>query len=705
MNPKGRRVAQGTTTMCTSGTLLDVDTSVAGVKKLKACTVYPDCVPSKVERVDITVYQVSTPVFDYAAGVVTLASDFAGSTVFYTKDGSDPQVSRECGAENAATLAYNVDRPIIIDANLAGKRELRAIAVCVGSVHSEIAHIDVELEAVAMPKLKFDNKTISLKSTTPGAVVVFALNAQKRDAHTSIEISQGGKHTVTAHAKKDGMVTSADVTLELDIQQTAAPQVDCHDGVVTMDAAGSIFYQWDKAPSTPAAGGSLDVDSLEDGTLRFHPHERLVMEPGPHVIHAVAVEEGKLPSNVVTVGISLATKRAMIREVAELCPMKIPVKLVLAKDVALKKPVIATVPTPKISQVGARLEVKCANESALVIYDFKEGVPKMPEAYSGSGKGFAIDLPNPPDGDTLWFVATHAGMVPSKLESFKINLSKIKKYYEEEMSKAAKAARAALEAAEAEAAAAQEEAAAAEAAAAAEVAEAAAAAASAAAADGPPADETIEGFGFSTEPDATTVAEDEPAGFGEAAGVVDETPAAEPETSEPEAEPAAEEEAAPAVEPEPEPVAEPTAEPAAEPEPEPAPAPAPEPSAEPAAEPAEDAGDAPAKKKKKKKKKAVAGTEAADTGAANMEAVVGEVKAKITAKSVGSRCKVAIGDADCEGTIRFVGKSHEPPNKARVGVELDDKVGKNNGTWKGHTYFECPAKHGVLVPKSKVTLL
>jgi len=55
-----------------------------------------------------------------------------------------------------------------------------------------------------------------------------------------------------------------------------------------------------------------------------------------------------------------------------------------------------------------------------------------------------------------------------------------------------------------------------------------------------------------------------------------------------------------------------------------------------------------------------------------------------------------------EGTVRFVGV-HHVSGSPRVGVELSDAVGNNNGTVKGHTYFECPQKHGVLVSPHKCT--
>eukprot|EP00729_Bicosta_minor_P016960 gene16960-16888_t len=70
---------------------------------------------------------------------------------------------------------------------------------------------------------------------------------------------------------------------------------------------------------------------------------------------------------------------------------------------------------------------------------------------------------------------------------------------------------------------------------------------------------------------------------------------------------------------------------------------------------------------------------------------------------VGQRVTVQ-GYDGVKGTIRFVGK-HAVEKTRRVGVELDKPVGKSNGTVKGHVYFKCDAKHGVLVKPEKVTLV
>lgn len=53
------------------------------------------------------------------------------------------------------------------------------------------------------------------------------------------------------------------------------------------------------------------------------------------------------------------------------------------------------------------------------------------------------------------------------------------------------------------------------------------------------------------------------------------------------------------------------------------------------------------------------------------------------------------------GIIRFIG-NHVSKGMPRVGVELDEPVGKHSGMVDGHRYFKCKAKRGVLVLPKKV---
>ena len=69
---------------------------------------------------------------------------------------------------------------------------------------------------------------------------------------------------------------------------------------------------------------------------------------------------------------------------------------------------------------------------------------------------------------------------------------------------------------------------------------------------------------------------------------------------------------------------------------------------------------------------------------------------------VGKR--VAVVGYDCEGVLRFFGQHHKTA-RARCGVALDERIGRNNGTVAGHRYFTCEDGHGVLCAPHKVTVL
>ena len=78
------------------------------------------------------------------------------------------------------------------------------------------------------------------------------------------------------------------------------------------------------------------------------------------------------------------------------------------------------------------------------------------------------------------------------------------------------------------------------------------------------------------------------------------------------------------------------------------------------------------------------------------------MESSFTSESIGKR--VIVDGYDSIGTIAFVG-NHHIDNNPRIGIILDNKVGRNNGTIKGNQYFECDAGYGVLVVPYKVHLV
>ena len=63
--------------------------------------------------------------------------------------------------------------------------------------------------------------------------------------------------------------------------------------------------------------------------------------------------------------------------------------------------------------------------------------------------------------------------------------------------------------------------------------------------------------------------------------------------------------------------------------------------------------------------------------------------------------RVAVNGYGCAGTVRFVGDRHSK-GAPRIGVELDEAAGKNNGIANDHENFSCPPNRRVLLPPTRV---
>ena len=94
-------------------------------------------------------------------------------------------------------------------------------------------------------------------------------------------------------------------------------------------------------------------------------------------------------------------------------------------------------------------------------------------------------------------------------------------------------------------------------------------------------------------------------------------------------------------------------------------------------------------------------------GPSQEQARIDALEADITQRaiSVGRRCRVG-GDDTRRGVVKYVGPVKEIPNGAGpwIGVQLDEPVGKNDGSIQGTRYWgeESSMKHGVFVRPERV---
>lgn len=74
----------------------------------------------------------------------------------------------------------------------------------------------------------------------------------------------------------------------------------------------------------------------------------------------------------------------------------------------------------------------------------------------------------------------------------------------------------------------------------------------------------------------------------------------------------------------------------------------------------------------------------------------------ITESHIGQR--VQAKGYSAAGTLRYVGPVGDSTTM-RAGIELDQPVGKNDGSARGQRYFQCAPQHGIFVVLEKVELL
>lgn len=69
----------------------------------------------------------------------------------------------------------------------------------------------------------------------------------------------------------------------------------------------------------------------------------------------------------------------------------------------------------------------------------------------------------------------------------------------------------------------------------------------------------------------------------------------------------------------------------------------------------------------------------------------------------GDRCQVLVDQMLHRGTVFFVGETEFKPS-IWVGIELDEPVGKHNGSVQNKEYFKCREKHGIFLRPTMVTI-
>jgi hypothetical protein len=187
-----------------------------------------------------------TPTFSPAAGTYTIAQSVtlsdakAGTTIYYTTNGTTPSPS---------STIYNVGTPISVSAN----ETIEAIAVASGYTNSAVASAAyvINLPAAAMPTFSEGGgtytgvQTIALSDTVPGATIYYTTNGTTPTTSSSVysasnPIKVGSNETIEAIAVASGYTNSAVASAAYVINLPAAAMPTFSEGGGTYTGVQSI---------------------------------------------------------------------------------------------------------------------------------------------------------------------------------------------------------------------------------------------------------------------------------------------------------------------------------------------------------------------------------------------------------------------------------------------------------------------------------
>ena len=264
----------------------------------------------------------ATPTFLPVAGTymvtqsVTISDSTAGSSIFYTLDGSTPGT-----AVGGSTLQFNAATPISVTAS----ETINAIATAPGFATSTLATANYVISSVppaATPTFLpiagtyGGTQSVTISDSTAGSSIFYTLDGSTPGTavggstlqfNAAIPISVSASETINAIATAPGFATSAPTSASYVINGPAAtPMITPATGTYTTSqsvtisdstAGSSIFYTLDGSTPGTAVGGS---------TLQFNVATPILVT-ATETINAIATAPGFTTSAVAAAVITIQT--------------------------------------------------------------------------------------------------------------------------------------------------------------------------------------------------------------------------------------------------------------------------------------------------------------------------------------------------------------------------------------------------------------
>ncbi len=226
-------------------------------------------------ELDITNVKCIKPVLSIDGNLLTMTTLTEGATIYYTTNGSTPNVQSE-----------RYVSPIVLSHNATYK----AIAIKSGEISSDIAEIAVDWFQAELPEMVFADGKLTITCSTPGAVIHYAIGGdtptQSSPRYTQ-PIVLTDNRMVKAFAVADGFNPSDIVTYTPDMFTCTSPEIsfDGHAITIGCETDGArIYYTINGANPTEQSTRYVGTTVLD----------------GLCTVKAIAVKDEMNNSNVVT---------------------------------------------------------------------------------------------------------------------------------------------------------------------------------------------------------------------------------------------------------------------------------------------------------------------------------------------------------------------------------------------------------------------
>ncbi len=298
----------------------------ADTLNIKAFAVFAGFGDSEICQVDYTKATAAIPVSDRVDGsmipdnmAVTLTSDTAAASIYYTTDGTDP---------SAASTSYDVTGPFLLPV---GSATVKSIAINVGYFDSPLSTVTLSVEAQAeVPSISAasgfaaSGTAVTLSTTSGLETIYYTLDGSDpvTDGNIySVPVTLTSSSTLRTYAGGTGYYPSVEASAEYHVYRSidsltadsGALMAVATDGSVVIVRSGSSYYDLTAGSLIARSVVAEPAGTVLDFSIDASGHLHALYQVGTDLVYWTS--DGGTIDTVNTTAVSLADARILIDSV------------------------------------------------------------------------------------------------------------------------------------------------------------------------------------------------------------------------------------------------------------------------------------------------------------------------------------------------------------------------------------------------------